>query len=108
MLQEQETDRRSDVSGSELSFGGGFGHVKSANANASDGQVHTHKKANLVDSFDAPLSPVEMLNHSYSKLSDSYGSPHSQPIFPDPSSGIVLILTVSAHLLTIRCLSIPH
>lgn len=87
-LQNQEMDRPSDVSGSQFGYNG-VGHM--SNGGSSVVNVHPHSHNNhTTRSIHETDDASAMLNHSYSKLSDSFGSPNSQPYFPDPSGKLVL------------------
>jgi len=99
---EGDLDKRSDISGSERSFGfdvgyrnsGGMASTNHVNPMASSTSatfqnMHMHPQyhyhgANAQDNRGQPSSFVAQ-SHSFTKLSDSYGSPQSQPYFPDPS-----------------------
>jgi hypothetical protein len=73
-------DKQSNASGSEHSYVD-VGY-RSSNGPGTNGGVHVHSH-NHQHNHEASTSA--MLNHSYSKLSDNFGSPAQQPYFPDPS-----------------------
>jgi hypothetical protein len=78
-----ELDRRSDIS--DKSFDGGYrGASLNGDGLKTKGGQHQHQHHY---SHNVPSTSASAINHSYSHLSDNFGSPHSQPYFAaDPTS----------------------